>query len=115
MRPMFVAQNSQRDANNLGDSLLSMTAQVYFASVESIISDMHDNGSGCHEFNVYLIYRDQTTLPVVLSFKISQQLDSKLLRWEVEHVDTVFVGSRSQLKRLSNAAVCKQLFVDSYE
>ena len=118
LRPALLVNSASQnisEKDKYGDRLLSMTPQIFFASIDSLAFKVDENNIDEHDFNAYLIYRDQTTLPVVLKFRISQLLKSKLMRWEVEHVDTVFVGARNQLKKLRTGVSCEQLFENSYE
>jgi len=105
---------SVEQAEPLNECLLSMTSRTFFVAVDSLDITLSKDKSLDHSFDLYLVYRDQTTLPVVLKYIIKQQSDSRLLRWENEHVDTMFVESRKTLKLLKNSFFCEQLFADSY-
>ena len=110
MRPsMVVATNTGND--NHDEQILSMTSRIFFVALDSIEFDSAASDATEHCFNLYLLYYDQTTLPVALKFKVTQQHDSRLLRWEVEHIDTAFALSRHQQNTLCIAKNCEQLFV----
>jgi len=107
MRPsMLAAAIDESD-----DELLSMTSRVFFVALDSIEFGSAASQTSEQNFDLYLVYRDQTTLPVVLKFKVTQQHDVRLLRWGVEHVDTAFAVSRHTQSPLTSARVCEGLFL----
>jgi len=101
------------DESFTNDCLLSFGQGIFFIAVNSVDFDVNSEISVSQSFELYLVYQDQTTLPVVLKYCLNQQVDSTLLRWEVDHVDTVFVSSRAEFKHLDSSFRCDQLFIDS--
>jgi len=110
MRPSMVVATKARNDND-DERILSMTSRIFFIALDSIELESAASEAAEHRFNLYLLYYDQTTLPVVLKFKVTQQQESRLLRWEVEHIDTAFALSRDQKSALCVAKTCEQLFV----
>lgn len=109
MRPsMVVAKAGNGSAD---ERLLSIAPRVFFAALDSIELGSATRQSTEHRFDLYLIYHDQTTLPVALKYKVTQQHDSRLLRWQVEHIDTAFALSRDEQSALTIAHSCEQLFI----
>lgn len=110
MRPSIVipsARISSAESNLKDERAHSMTDLIYFATVDSIDIEEEDQST-----LLYLVYRDKTTLPVVLKYKLARQLESALRRWDATHLDTVFVTSHRALSRLHSAAGCAALFAD---
>lgn len=105
MRPSIVIPSAQ--SNVMDERAHSMTDLIYFATVDSINIAEEDEST-----LLYLVYRDKTTLPVVLKYKLARQLESALRRWDATHLDTVFVTSHRALSRLHSAAGCADLFAD---
>ncbi len=110
MRPAMVVAAKAGNAQD-NERILTMTSRIFFAALDSIELESTENTAAEHRFNLYLVYYDQTTLPVALKFKVTQQHDSRLLRWEVEHVDTAFALSRHEKNALNMSKACEQLFI----
>lgn len=110
MRPSMVVANRAGKGQD-DERILSMTPRIFFTALDSIALESAASNATEHRFNLYLLYYDQTTLPVAHKFKVTQQHDSRLLRWEVEHIDSAFALSRHQENALSMAKNCERLFV----
>lgn len=108
LRPSLVLALVGQD--ELDEQAYSMTELLYFMSANRMITR---NKSSSFEF--YFVYRDKTTLPVVLRYRASKRRDSALLRWEVEHVDTVYAMSQQGLSELKSSKGCRALFADRGE
>jgi len=105
MRPSIVIPSAQSSLKD--ERVHSMTDLIYFATLDSIDIAQEDQTT-----MLYLVYRDKTTLPVVLKYKLARQLESALRRWDATHLDTVFVTSHRALSRLHSARACADFFAD---
>ena len=85
----------------------AMTEYLYFVPVERMSINKKMN-----TVDVYLVYRDKTTLPVIHQFQLIQRNDSALPRWDSVLVDTVYATSHKQVSRFENAQGCATLFLD---
>lgn len=103
MRPSIIIEKSKN--NDADERAYAMTELIYFVPVASIELSGSDNSS-----TAYLVYRDKTTLPVVHKYRLTQQLDSALRRWEAVHLDTVYATSHKNLSTLNSSMGCAELF-----
>ncbi|GAA6138119.1 hypothetical protein NBRC116583_18660 [Arenicella sp. 4NH20-0111] len=103
LKPSFVV--AQTETSKLDDRAFAMSETLYFLPVRSVsLPRMPDS------FLAYFVYRDRTTMPVILKYHICREESSQLLRWEAHHQDTVFAMSHVNISALSNADDCAKLF-----
>lgn len=102
MRPSIVIGNANKTADQRAHS---MTDLIYFAEVAHIVAA---DGDGC--ITVFLVYRDKTTLPVIHKFRLTQNHDLALPRWDTVQLDTAFVGSHKDSPSLNSSIACAQFF-----
>ncbi len=104
MRPSIVARlNNSDDASD--ERLVSMTESLYFLPVGDL-SFTEELGTS----SFFLVYRDKTTLPVVHRYRLTQQPESDLRRWSIEHIDSVFAKSDERFTNFRNSMNCLDLF-----
>jgi len=108
MRPSLVIKKLDKAAAD--DKVYAMSELLYFATFNNIEINQE---ALC--FFAYLVYRDRTTLPVVHKYRLTQEPDSALRRWEVAHLDTAYATSHKASLRLDSAHGCAALFVDRDE
>jgi hypothetical protein len=102
MRPSIVISHADKAADQRAHS---MTDLIYFTEVANVdLADKH----GC--ITAFLVYRDQTTLPVIHKYRLTPNHDLALPRWDTAQLDTVYVGSHKDSPSLNNAAACAQFF-----
>ena len=99
MQPSIVIEKSQNDNSKADERVQAMTERLYFTSAESINIDQSTDS-----IDVYLVYRDRTTLPVVHKYQLIKRAESTLLRWDAMHLDTAYVSSHKKLSRFKSAA-----------
>ena len=103
MQPSIVIQKAEQDEAD--ERIIAMSDLLYFMPVNSVYLPEE---KPC--IDVFLVYRDKTTLPVIHKYQFSQRHDSALLRWDVSHLDTVYVSSHKDLPSFNRAAGCAALF-----
>lgn len=101
---LVIAKSKKKTADERSYSLSNI---LYFAPVKNINID-----SKSQSFEAYFVYRDSTTLPVIHKFRIKQQQGSTLSRWDVTHLDTVYVSSNKNRSSLDSSYGCEQLFAE---
>ncbi len=89
------------------DCAFAMNELLYFAPVDRL-KFVKDSDS----FVVYFVYRDKTSLPIVLKYRISKREGSSLLRWETDHLDTIYGMTHHRLSLLKQFTGCEALFAD---
>jgi len=104
MQPSIVIEKTKK--SNDDDRMMAMNDLLYFIDVSRVVVREGDTPY----MDVFFVYRDKTTLPVVHKYKIVQRYDSALLRWDVSLLDTIFVSSHKGLHSLNNAEQCAALF-----
>jgi len=104
MQPSIVIGKTKLADN---EQAFDMTGKLYFVAVDQVKVDQL-TGS----LDVYLVYRDKTTLPVIHKYKLTKRPDSTLLRWDASHLDTIYVSSHKKLSQLKNSAGCAKYFLD---
>lgn len=104
-RPSLVITKSNQKTPD--ERSYSMSDLLYFTPVQNINIDQ-----STQSFEVYFVYRDSTTLPVIHKFRIKQQLGSTLSRWDVAHLDTVYASSNKSRSSLDNSYGCAKLFAE---
>ena len=104
MQPSIVIGKTQLSDD---EQAFDMTDKLYFVAVDQVNVDQQAG-----TLDVYLVYRDKTTLPVIHKYKLVKRPDSTLLRWDAMHLDTVYVSSHKKVSRLKNAAGCADYFSD---
>jgi len=102
MRPSIVIEKSDK---GLDERAHSMTELIYFVPVASI-----NISNDLKSSSAYLVYRDKTTLPVIHKYRLMQQQDSALRRWDAVHLDTVYASSHKDLPMLNSSKGCAALF-----
>jgi len=85
----------------------SMSELIYFVEVERL-----DMLEGSNSTLLYLVYRDKTTLPVIHKYRLTQQQDSALRRWDAVHLDTIYVTSHKNSFALTTSKTCASFFSD---
>ncbi len=108
LRPSLVIQASDKNIDD--ERTLSMTDLLYFVELDNV-----GLSGEPLSFLAFFVYRDKTTLPVVHKFRLTQQRESSLLRWEAEHLDTAFAKSHKVIKNLNNTDGCAALFSDRHD
>ena len=105
MRPSLVIT---RDAEGIVDErAFAMSELLYFVPADSIYISPE---SGACE--VYLVYQDKTTLPVIHKYRLVQRNDSALPRWDAFHCDTVYARSHKGVSSYEKSDGCAALFID---
>jgi len=89
------------------EQAFDMTDKLYFVAVEQVTVDQSTK-----ELDVYLVYRDKTTLPVIHKYKLVKRTNSNLLRWDALHLDTVYVSSHKKMPLLKSATGCEGYFIN---
>ena len=107
LRPRLVIKNNHK--KNSDDLAFAMSEKLYFLPVKRLCE-----GVSTQAFDAYWVYHDQTTLPVLQKYRISQQQDSSLARWNVVHEDTVFALAKHSLDTLNLSDGCQSLFDDRF-
>lgn len=102
MQPSLVIGKVSNDAD---EQAMSMTDKLYFITVEQAAIDESNNS-----LDVYLVYRDKTTLPVIHKYQLVKRSGSTLLRWDPMHMDTYYVSSHTHRNRLKKAEGCAEFF-----
>lgn len=87
------------------EQAFDMTGKLYFVSVDQVSVDQSTG-----VLDVYLVYRDKTTLPVIHKYQLVKRSGSTLLRWDAMHMDTIYVTSHKNLSNLKSAAGCAGFF-----
>jgi len=105
MRPGLVIP--RRANSDINEQAYAMSELLYFVSVDSV-KVSKENGS----LDVYLVYQDKTTLPVIHQYQLTQRNDSALPRWDSSHVDTVYAASHKNVSKYKYAQACAKLFSD---
>ena len=103
LRPRLVIKRGHQ--KNGKDLALCMNERLYFLSFNALSSKKDYDA-----FDTFWVYQDQTTLPVLQKFHVSQQKDSKLTRWNAAHQDTVYALAKHAAKTLNSAKGCSELF-----
>ncbi|MFT6407153.1 MAG: hypothetical protein ACJAQ6_000563 [Arenicella sp.] len=83
----------------------SMTDLIYFVEVANV--DVSD-ADGC--LTIFLVYRDQTTLPVIHKYLLTPNHNLALPRWDAVHLDTVYTGSHKDSSSLNSSVACAEFF-----
>jgi len=104
MQPSIVIAKTKLADN---EQAFDMTDKLYFVAVDQVKVDQLAGS-----LDVYLVYRDKTTLPVIHKYKLTKRPDSTLLRWDAIHLDTIYVSSHKKLSQLKNSAGCAKYFLD---
>ena len=107
MQPSIVIETSQKAESRADERVHAMTERLYFVGAESINIDQSTDS-----IDVYLVYRDKTTLPVIHKYRLIKRAESTLLRWDAMHLDTAYVSSHKKLSRFKSAAGCARLFAN---
>lgn len=107
LRPRLLVGQKENERDN--DFAFSLTDKLYFLPFD-LLSTKADETA----FDVYFVYQDQTTLPIVQRHRISQQQGSSLMRWNSAHEDTVFTLSKQTLSNLDSAEGCALLFKNRF-
>ena len=105
LRPHLVVARKQTQDKN--DNAFAMSGLLYFLPFNMLADDTGDDA-----FDVFWVYRDQTTLPVVQKYRVSQRQSTKLTRWDVMHIDTVFALAKDSPETLNSSLGCEKLFGD---
>ncbi len=105
LRPSLVL--GLKDEQKFDDCAFAMNELLYFAPVDRL-KFVKDSDS----FVVYFVYRDKTSLPIVLKYRISKREGSSLLRWETDHLDTIYGMTHHRLSLLKKFTGCEALFAD---
>lgn len=103
MQPSIVIQKTESNVSD--ERTLAMSDLLYFVPVDSVLVSSDKSG-----MELFLVYRDKTTLPVIHKYQLVQRYDSALLRWDVSHLDTVYVSSHKKLQSFNSASGCAALF-----
>jgi len=103
MQPSIVIQKAEQ--NERDERIIAMSDLLYFMPVNSVYIPEE---KPC--IDVFFVYRDKTTLPVIHKYQFVQRHDSALLRWDVSHLDTVYVSSHKDLQSFDTAAGCAAFF-----
>lgn len=103
LQPSLVIKKAGADVQD--ERVDSMSKLLYFAPMSDIHIDEHT-----HSIDVYFVYFDITTLPVIHKYQLTKQKKSALQRWDVVHLDTIYATSDKQLSLLNSAAGCAALF-----
>jgi len=104
MRPNLVIPRSNEQQGD--EHAYAMSELIYFVDVDSV------QVSKAGSLDVYLVYQDKTTLPVIHKYQLVQRNDSTLPRWDASHVDTVYAASHKNVLSYKNSAGCEALFAD---
>lgn len=91
------------------DLAISMHDRLYFLPFNQLSKNSQHSA-----FDVYWVYQDQTSLPVIHKYLITQQKDSSLMRWNAVHVDTVFGLTKQMSESFNSAEGCKLLFSNRF-
>lgn len=104
MRPSLVTSLVNADKSS-DERLMSISETLYFLPVDSL-RFTEELGTS----SLFLVYRDKTTLPVIHRYRLTQQPDSDLRRWNVEHLDSVFAKSDERFSNFRVSSLCEGLF-----
>jgi hypothetical protein len=104
-RPSIVIARS--DKHNGDERVNSMSELRYFAPLDSLDIDL-----ATQSFEIYFLYRDKTTLPVIHKYRVKQQQASTLSRWDTTYLDTVFADTNQKMSSLNTSLECESLFSD---
>jgi hypothetical protein len=102
MRPSMVVGKKGKPADERADS---MTDLIYFVEIAGV--DV-SNVDGC--ITMFLVYRDQTTLPVIHKYRLTPNHILALPRWDTVHLDTVYVSSNKNSLSLNSSRTCAEFF-----
>ena len=103
LRPRLIITREQSEDGK--DLAYSMAERLYFLPF-----NMLSNKSDYDAFDTYWVYHDQTTLPVIQKYHVSQQKGSKLTRWNATHEDTVFALTKHSSESFNSSQACQQIF-----
>jgi len=112
MRPTLVLKTNKTAHQEDDERAYSMSELLYFIPAANL--DIRSSEAQ-HMIELYLVYRDRTTLPVIHKYQLKQQRNSTLLRWEAAHLDTVYASSHKNISALNSSAGCAVLFSDREE
>lgn len=104
MRPSIVT-DLKNVVEGSDERLISMSESLYFLPVQDLA---FTEKLGTSKF--FLVYRDKTTLPVIHRYRLTQQPDSDLRRWSVEHLDSVFAKSNERFSNFHSSELCANIF-----
>ncbi len=97
----------QKGQSNHDDRIYAMNEKTFFIDIASL--DLTESTTSTM---AYLVYRDRTTLPVLHQYQLTQRQGSALLRWDVQHLDTVYATNKDNTKTLNTHSGCAELFSD---
>lgn len=69
--------------------------QAYALSSNTYFINLH-GAEQSFSMNIYFVYKDSTTLPVIHKYHLMKGFEGALQRWSVEHVDTVFTSTAAK-------------------
>ena len=107
LRPRLIVGQTNNKTDD--DYAFSLTDKLYFLPFDLLTMTTRKT-----TFDCFFVYQDQTTLPVVQRYRVSQRPGSSLMRWNASHEDTVFTISKDSLASLSSAVGCASLFADRF-
>lgn len=107
LRPRLIVSQINNKADE--DFAFSLTDKLYFLPFNLLSMNAEETA-----FDVYFVYQDQTTLPVIQRHRVSQRPGSSLMRWNATHEDTVFSVNKKSLNSLNSAEGCARLFEDRF-
>ena len=102
-QPSIVIKKTKKQ--QVDDRAFSMTKLRYFVTINEISFDQ-----SIDVINVYLVYRDKTTLPVIHKYQLVKRSESTLLRWDALLVDTAYVSSHKKIPSLKTSDGCANFF-----
>jgi len=108
LRPRLIVSQTNNKADG-EDFAFSLTDKLYFLPFSLLSMNAEETA-----FDAYFVYQDQTTLPVIQRYRVSQRPGSSLMRWNATHEDTVFAVNKESLTSLNSAEGCAKLFVDRF-
>lgn len=98
----------QRKESELSDERVgSLSKLLYFIPMSEVF--VHE---GTHSIDVYFVYFDMTTLPVIHKYQLTQQKNSALQRWDSAHLDTVYITNDKAFSELKKSSGCATLFIN---
>jgi len=72
------------------------------------------SGSESAEFFVYFIYKDLTTLSVVMKYRVFPAIKDDANFWSIENVDTCYANAYHEELALNSVVGCEDLFTQKY-
>lgn len=104
---------SDRDGSDSNESYVALDEKekpVFIVPLDEIAS-----GEAGQEFVVYYIYKDLTSLSVVLKYRVFRAIENDANFWSIKNLDICFTNAYQDDLQLNSVEGCEALFVRKYE